>query len=223
MKIRNYTYQAEENGDGNTSAGSVEFDIAKMNELIAEGVANKFKEEKEAAAKVQPKEESKQATKEEVEDKDFWADVIDPRVNPKLAQLGIVAEAAEDKLDFYTSEDWTEEAEEWLTEDDPVKRKAEKKALRDEIEKAFAANIKNGRNLVRADIFRHVLGDKITKDRTKYQENIGKRKQKQVDSDLAKARRGVDITSGNINGYTPQDIHNMDAAKIEEEFGALQF
>ncbi len=216
---------AEETSEGTTTP-SVGLSEEKLAELIKANVDTSMKD---ALANLRAEQESyttqtkESETSPTIEGNDFWDGVISRRVDGKVKQANLQAEIAQDKIDFYTSEQWLEEADEWLTEEDPAKRKAEKKALREDIEKAFNGLVQNGRGMPRADIFKAVLGEKITKDRAKYVESIGRKKDKQRETELAQARRGVDISSGNITNFTPADIYKMDHAKLLETFGEVSF
>lgn len=200
------------------------FDEAKMSELIQKNMNASFKELLAEQAKTQQQQtETPQQVEAPAPEPDFWDNLINPKVDGKVASATIAAQAAEDKVDFYSSDEWIEEVEEWLTEDDPTKRKAEKAKLREEIESTFRNLLKSGKGTFRKDIFSYVLGEKIKKDRVKYQENIGKKREKQAEADIQKARRAVDITSGGVSNFSASDIHAMSTEKMLKELGNLTF
>lgn len=197
------------------------FDEAKMSEMIKANVSTSMKEVIDQLNQNKPVADEPRNVQQD--NPDFWDDIVNPRVTKHTAKANLAAEAAEDKLDFYTSDDWTEEVEEFLVEDDPTKRKAEKKAIRDEVEKIFKNLISTGRGLPRKDICDAVLAQKLKKDRIKYQEAVVNRHNKRKESDLDKAKRGVDITAGNISNFTPSQIHEMTEEKMLSEFGSYRF
>ena len=223
-----HPYLAEENGDGSTSTGSTTssqaLDEAKLAELIKQNVSTSVKELLQQQADTSTQNQPTQIQPvQQAQEPDLWDTILDPKIVPRLQQANIRAEAAEDKVEFYSSDFWSEELESWLTEDDPDKRKKEKAEFRQEVEKRFSNLLQQGKGFKREAIAHNLLGEKIAKDRTKYEESIGKRRKRQEESALETARKAVSITSGNISNFTPQDIHAMSMDKMLKELGDLQF
>lgn len=200
-----------------------EFDEAKLADLVKANVSASMKDALDALKAEQSASPPIQQVPPTDSSTQFWDDVINPRVDSKVNKASLQAEIAQDKIDFYTSDTWLEEADEWLTEEDPAKRKAEKSALRAELEKAFDTLVKNNRGMPRADVFKGVLGEKITKDRTKYFESIGKKGERKKALDLEQARKGVDLSAGNVSNFNAADVHKMSFEKVLEHYGDLTF
>lgn len=209
---------AEETETTNQSSSS--FDEAKLAELIKTNVNTSLDSIKAELVqnRIQAQTETQPA---KVEEPDFWDSIIDPKVNKKVASASLAAELAQDQVDFYTSDEWLN-VDAWLVEEDPTKRAEEKKALRKQVEDYSSSLVKQNRAMPRSDIFNAVLGEKIKKDRTKFEENIGKRHKANAESELAKARRGVDMGSV-MNDFTPESVHKMDWDKVTETYGQLTF
>ncbi len=154
--------------------------------------------------------------------KDPWEDILNPVLEPKLAQSRLRAEAAEDRAEFYSSDTWLEDANEFLLSDDPTKAKAEKAALKIDIEKTFNDLIANGRGMKREDIFNYKIGQLVTKKRVEYQESIGKKRSKKQ-SDLERAQKGVEFQTGMVSNYDTAQIFDLPEEKLIEQFGSLTF
>lgn len=211
---------AETDNTQNTET-SKPFDETKLAELIKANVTSSMEGiKKELASQNQNRTESQvdNTTKEEP---DFWDAIIDPKVNKKVASASLAAELAQDQVNFYTSDEWLS-VDEWLVEEDPTKRSEEKKALRKQVEDYSANLVKQGRAMPRSDIFNAVLGEKIKKDRIKFEENIGKRNKRNEETELDKARKGVDLGSV-MNDFTPESVHKMDWNKVTETYGQVVF
>ncbi len=194
-----------------------QFDPVKMSELIKQNVGESVKAA--LAASQTPQQQTTEAAKEP----DIWDEILTPRITASTARGNLAAASAEDKVDFYSSDDWLEEVEDFLVEEDPSKRKAEKRAVRDEIERLFDLQVSKGRGLPRTDIFHAVLGEKVKKDKVKYQESIGKKATARQQAELQKAKKGVDIGAGNVNDFTPAEIHAMPMATVLEKYGNIPF
>ncbi len=199
-----------------------QFSEEKLAELVKNNVNASLKDVMANLNQNQNNVQQQQNVEKEKEP-DFWDTFIDGKVNPRVAKAELQSEAAVDKLDYYSSDDWLVELDDFLVEDDPDKRKEEKTKIREDIEKYFNNLLKAGRGLPRKDIAAAVLGEKVKKDKIKYQESVVNKSQKKRDSDLQKARGAVSISSGNISNYSPQDIHGMSSEKIIETFGSLTF
>lgn len=216
-----FPYLAEETeGTGATTAPT--FDKDEMMNFIKEGTKTALKEAIESAPKTEPRVESTGTANP-------FAEWIDPLVTPKLQQAQLTAQAAEDKVDFYSSEEWLTEVDDWLCaegksdEETATLRKQEKAAIRADVEKTFQAMLKAGKGTFRKDLLSYVLGEKMKRDKAAFTESIGKRSAKQKEAALDKARRGVDISSGAISNFVAADVHKMDTAKMLEQYGGVAF
>lgn len=207
--------EGEESGGGGNSSTFNREELAEfIKSQVKEGVSSTLQE----AANFRAEQPSPGTP--EVEDP--WDALISPRVKPGLAQAQLMAQAADDKVDFYSSPEW-EQVDDWLVEEDPEKRRAEKAEMRKKVESAFSNLLKQGKGLHRADIFNSVLGEKIRKDKEKFVESIGKRKAKQESDALDKARRAVEPTPGSISSFTRDDVLTMDEESFTKKLGALTF
>ena len=152
-----------------------------------------------------------------------FADWVNPLVDHKVNAATLASQDAQDKVDFYTSDAWLTDIDDFLVNDDPAKRATEKKALRDKIETTFSNMLKMGKGICRADIKDYVIGQKLKEDKAAYQESIGRRLNKKKEADLDKAAKGVNISAGNISNFTAADIHKMTFEKRVETFGEVLF
>jgi len=212
---------AETTENTQTETKTPAFDEAKLQESIRDNIRQSLEEYTRVERETRLQEQQAKKVEEDPGD-DFWDKIIDPKVNKKVASSTVAAEAAQDKVDFYTSDEWLTESEAWLVSEDPEDRRKEKAELRDKVEKYFNNLLKSGRGMPRADLFNAVLGEKIKKDKTKFEENIGKRNKRKLDDELQQAQRGVDLTSV-MASYTPESVHKMDWEKVEETYGSLVF
>lgn len=205
----------------NTSDKPPALDEAKLSELIKTNVNEGISALRTELAQgntntnVTTEPKSSEAT-------DFWDSIINPKIDTKVNKASLQAEAAQDQVDFYTSDEWLTEAEQWLTEDDPEKRKVEKAEIRKDLETKFKKLLDNGRGMPRTDIFKHVLGDKITKDGVKFRENIGKKHKASVDAELEKAQRGVDMSTV-MADFSSDSVHKMKWEDVQSTYGGLSF
>ncbi len=196
-------------------------DEAKLKELIGQGL-------KEGFSELQRGTQQQSNTNVREEPKDVWDEILEPRINKKTSQATLRADAAEDKVDFYTSDYWLKEIDELLpgdsnTEDGIVELNKAKKAVREKLESTFTNLLKQGRGIPRTDIVDFALGQYIKESKGTYTEGIIKKSSLKKQKEVEKARRGVDMSSGNISSFTPEQLHKMPQDKINEEFGSLLF
>jgi len=198
--------------------GTSNFDEAKMAELIK---ANVSASQKELIAQLKAdKEEEK--PKEEVKE-DFWDEIVNSRTSGKINQANVRAEAAEDKVDFYSSDEWLEGIDDLLPGDSLEEVKKHKKEIRTRLETTFQNMLKAGRGTHRADLLDYELGKYLKENKKAFIETVEKKSTKRKEVELQKARKGVDITAGNVSNFTPSDIHAMSMEKVIEEFGHVGF
>jgi hypothetical protein len=211
-------YLAEESGEGHTSTGSPPLDEAKLSEMIKKGVKETI--ETLASERSERPVEAAQST----QTTDPWDEILEPRITRKTQQSSLKADAAEDKVDFYTSDYWLTEVDDILPGDTGTDDLAKsKKDLRDGIEKTFTNLMKQGRATPRADIANFVLGEYIKNNKSTYVESVVKKSSTRKEQELQKARRGVDISAGNITNFTAEQLHKMPQDKIVEQFGDVSF
>lgn len=185
------------------------FNQEQMQQFIQQSVQNSFRD----ALQSQEEPVKQQET-------DPWADIINPHIQPKVQQAELRAAAAEDKSDFYSSDEWLVDVEDhFITEDS----RKERKELREEVERLFTQQMKAGKPLPRKDILAYLLGNRVLSKKTEYQEAIVKKRTKQQDASLQKARQMQEFSSGNISNYEPQAIHAMTDEKLVETFGNMAF
>ena len=215
---------AEETGadtDDKKTTSTFEFDEVKMAELIKAGVKDSLKEAMSTADTSSNSQPASQSATTTTPDNPFqqW---IDPLVTPRLNAATLAAQAAEDKVDFYSSDDWLIDIDEHLGSTPEEISKA-KREVREEVEKTFTNMLKAGKGTFRKDILSFVMYERIKKDKAKFTETVSKRSNAKKDAELANARRAVDISTGAISNFQPQDIHAMDTAKMLEQFANVAF
>ncbi len=127
------------------------------------------------------------------EPKDPWDEVLEPRINKRTQQSNITAQSAEDKVDFYTSDYWLTELDEMLPGD------------------------------LDTDEGKVAVGQYIKKNKTSYIEGVSKKSSLKKEMEVTKAKRAVDMSTGNISNFSPEQIHKMDQSKIDEQFGNVLF
>jgi len=219
-------YREEEDGEGSTSTGeSTEtktpvLDEGKLGEMIRQGLKDGLSELQRGT--------QNSNTNVRDEPKDAWDEILDPRINKKTSQATLRADAAEDKVDFYTSDYWLKEIDELLpgdsnTEDGIVELNKAKKAVREKLESTFTNLLKQGRGIPRTDIVDFALGQYIKESKGTYTDGIIKKSSLKKQKEVEKARRGVDMSSGNISSFSAEQLHKMPQDKINEEFGSLLF
>ncbi|SRR6266568_963833 len=189
----------------------------KLGELIKKG----FKESLESLGQ-----QSQQQTAQEP--KDPWDEVLEPRINKRTQQSNITAQSAEDKVDFYTSDYWLTELDEMLpgdldTDEGKVALSKAKREVREKIETTFSNLVKQGRGIPRKDIADFAVGQYIKKNKTSYIEGVSKKSSLKKEMEVTKAKRAVDMSTGNISNFSPEQIHKMDQSKIDEQFGNVLF
>lgn len=189
-------------------------DMSQLETLITNSVNNSFKEA------FNSREQETQAQTQATQERDPWADIVEPIVNPRLQQLQLSNEAAQDKIDFYSSDTWLENINEHFTSDDVKKEKAE---FRAEIEKTFTNLLRAGKPLPREDIAQYLLGQKVVKQGASYHEAQANKRAKKKEDALKHAQRAVEFQTGNISTYTPQNLFDMDHDKLVENFGSYTF
>ena len=142
-------------------------------------------------------------------------------LNPGLQQANLAAAAAADLATFYGSEEW-QDMDEFLIGDSAEDRKKEKSQMRADIERYFQDMLRAGKPIVRSDIAKFVVGQKLTKDRSAYQESIGKKAKARADDELRNARRRVDISGGQAD-FDPREIYKMSHEEVVKKFGDISF
>src|SRR5437588_829733 len=104
MILKDYKYQAEENGEGSTSTGGESTETSPLNEeRLGEIIKKGFKESLDSLS--QGSVQNTQ-TVQSTEPKDPWDEVLEPRITKRTQQSDLRSQAAEDKADFYTSDYW---------------------------------------------------------------------------------------------------------------------
>ena len=214
-----YPLLAEDDGEGSATATSPpQFDQEALAKLVADQVDKSFKE-----AVTNAQQSTTQQVNTNVPEKLPFQDFVDPIVGPRIANAQLQAEIAADKADFYSSDAWLADADEFLIEDDADKRKIEKAALRAEVERVFNNAVKAGKGVPRSDVLSFVIGEKLKKDRIAYQESINKRVSNREATKLEAARRQTDLSTGNVSSFDPASIHAMSTEKMLEQYGKLEF
>jgi hypothetical protein len=217
--MRLYPYLAEESGEGNTSTGSPPLDETKLSDMIKKSVRDSLETLASERSHTPPVE-----TPNSPQTTDPWDEILEPRITRRTQQSSLKADAAEDKVDFYTSNYWLTEVDDVLPGDTGTEDLAKsKKDLRDGIEKTFNNLMKQGRATPRADIANFVLGEYIKNNKSTYVESVVKKSSTRKEQELQKARRGMDISAGNITNFTPEQLHKMPQEKIVEQFGDVSF
>jgi len=200
-----------------------QLDEVKLSELIKKGLKDSFDE------LTNDQRNSQQSTQQstQTQSTDPWDEVLEPRIRKGTQQSNSIAAAAEDKVDFYTSDYWLKEIDEILpgddTEDGKVSLQKAKKEIRDTLETTFSNLLKQGRGIPRSDIVDFAVGQYVKKNKSTYTEGLVKKSSLQKEKEVQKARRGVDIQSGNISNFSPEQLHNMPQDKINEQFGGVLF
>lgn len=202
-----------------TTQSNPNIDSAQLEELIKQSVSSSFKELEETQRETQRTSTSQTDTRQ-TETTDPWADIVNPLVEPRLAQMQLQTQAAQDKIDFYSSDSWLTELDEHLTSDDT---KTEKADFRKEIEKTFSNLMQKGSPLPREDIAKYLLGQKLIKSGTKHYESKNKKAQARRDADLQHAQRAVEFQSGIPTSVQPQKLYDMTFDDIVKEYGTVQF
>ncbi len=201
-----------------------QLDEGKLSELIKKGMKDSFDE---LAANNQRNTQNLQG-QQQVQSTDPWDEVLEPRIRKGTQQSNSIAAAAEDKVDFYTSDYWLKEIEEILpgdstSEEGILSLQKAKKEIRETLETTFSNLLKQGRGIPRSDIVDFAVGQYVKKNKSTYTEGLVKKSSLQKEREVQKARRGIDIQSGNITNFTPEQLHNMPQDKINEQFGGVLF
>ena len=213
------TEETKDTTESTETAKQPQLDKATVDELIKTNL-------KEAIAGLQQQQQAtQQVNAQPVQQKepDFWADILDPHIKAGTAQADLNSAIAMDKVDFYSSDEWLTEVDEYLTEDDPTKRKTEKANLRKEVERVFDTNVKQNRGLPRSDVLKGVLGHMLIKDPEKFKASASKKATAEKESELDKAKKAVSIGAGNITNFSAADINSMTLEKVQEQFGSMEF
>jgi len=213
-----HPYLAEET-EGSEATPAPAFDQEQMMALIKEGVKSTIKEVAESAPKLEPRVEPKPSESEA----NPFSQWIDPLVNPKLAAATLQAQAAEDKVDFYSSEQWLTELDELLPGDTEAEIKAAKAEIRKRLETTFTQMLNAGKGTFRREILDYEVGKYTRENKEKVAASHVKRNSAKSEAALEKARRGVDIGAGALSNFTPQSIHEMDTEKMLEQYGGVAF
>src|SRR6266853_5171209 len=115
-----------------------QLDEVKLSELIKKGMKDSFDE---LAANQRNTQQSNQQNVQQ-QSTDPWDEVLEPRIRKGTQQSNSIAAAAEDKVDFYTSDYWLKEIDEILpgddTEDGKVSLQKAKKEIRETLETTFS-------------------------------------------------------------------------------------
>lgn len=203
-------------------------DESKIAELIKQNVSSSMKEVTEALSKQNTQQVYTPPQEEEDVSTDAWDEIISPRVERHTkksldasSRAALQAEAAEDKADFYSSDLWVVDLEDFFTSDDPAERRKEKADFRKELEERFSNLLKSGRGMKREEIAQYMIGS--SENRKKYTENQTKKQKKQDEQDGLKAQRNVDIGSFSISNFDAQSIHDMDFDEVAKKFGSYTF
>ncbi len=211
-----------------TQQQSSGIDEAKLAELIAKSQQDSIKAtlaELRRDAEQQQQYQQQQTQQTEVQPT-FWDEQINPRLAPVQRQTQFAmlrAEAAEDKADFYGSDEWTELVESYCTADTDEELNTQKKELRTKIEETFNNRMKSGNPIPRKDISEWLLGQEIKTNKTKHVEAYTKKRKKAEESELEKARRAVDIGAGNVVNFQPEEVHAMTLEDMQAKYSTLTF
>ena len=189
------------------------FNKEELARFIKEGVQNSIRE-----LAAQPKVETPTPDKENP-----FQEWIDPIVNPRLARASLQAQSAEDRVEFYTSDEWLTGIDSLLAGDSSEEVSLAKKAIKDDLEKTFSDMVRAGKGTFRKDLLNLSIGKYIRENHAKVAESYVKRSSVKKEAELDKARRSVDMGSGTMSNFTPQDIHSMDTQKMLEDFGEVSF
>ncbi len=197
-----------------------QLDESKLSELIKKGLKDSFDELATNQRNNQPQ--------QEVQSTDPWEEVLGPRIRKGTQASDNRSAAAEDKVDFYTSDYWLKDIDDILpgdsnTEEGIISLNKAKKEIRETLETTFSNLLKQNRGIPRSDIVDFAVGQYVKKNKSSYIEGLSKKSSLQKEREVQKARKGVDIQSGNISNFAPDQIHKMSQEKINEEFGGVQF
>lgn len=155
---------------------------------------------------------------------DFWADIINPRIQPQIQQSQMAAAAAIDMANFYNSDEW-DQVDDLLDDGDMTVKelKQEKAKIKREVEKTFEDMMKQGRGTSRAAILDYVMGKELRSNADTYRKKAVKRSDKTRQQELANARRGSDIAASGISSMGRDDIMNMGDDDFDKLWSGVTF
>ncbi|SRR6266516_6775631 len=210
--------------ENETTTETIESTPALNEEKLGELIKKGFKESLDSYTQSTQQSTQQQST----EAKDPWDEVLEPRISKRTQQSNITAQSAEDKADFYTSDFWLTELEELLpgdteTDEGKLALSKAKKEVRENIETTFSNLVKQGRGIPRKDIADFAIGQYIKKNKASYMEGVSKKSSLRKEMEVKKAQRAVDMNTGNISNFSPEQIHKMEQSKIDEQFGSVLF
>lgn len=217
----------EEKSEEKSSTGLTE---EQLNKIIKENVSSSMKTVlSEQAAEAQQRQQqyqnqqynAQQGNKEE----DVWDTILDPKINPRFQRAELMTMASEDKADFYSSDAWLTEVDEMLPGETSEEIKKHKAEIRKRLEKTFSNLISRGAQAAapRSDLIDYEVGKYIKEHKEDFFSSVEKKRGKKKEDELDKAKRAVDIGSGNISNFKPENIHKMSYEKVVEEFGNVAF
>src|SRR5438309_371127 len=147
-----------------------QLDEVKLSELIKKGMKDSFDELRNSQGNAQQNNQSPQT-----QSTDPWDEVLEPRIRKGTQQSNSIAAAAEDKVDFYTSDYWLKEIDDILpgdntTEEGNIVLNKAKKEIRETLETTFSNLLKQGRGIPRSDIIDFAVGQYVKKNKSTYTE-----------------------------------------------------
>src|SRR6266853_6934177 len=153
-----------------------QLDEVKLSELIKKGMKDSFDE---LAANQRNTQQSNQQNVQQ-QSTDPWDEVLEPRIRKGTQQSNSIAAAAEDKVDFYTSDYWLKEIEEILpgdstSEEGILSLQKAKKEIRETLETTFSNLLKQGRGIPRSDIVDFAVGQYVKKNKSTYTDGLVKK------------------------------------------------
>jgi len=210
---------AEEYIEGQQEPAVPQLSREDLEQMIREGVGAGLQQAVQQSLRQQPVQQ--QSSQPQQPDNPFreW---IDPVVQPGLQQAHLRTMAMEDKVDFYSSDQWVRDVEDHLVGETDEERRKERAELRADIEQYFANFMQQGRPIIRKDLLDYTLGKRIREQSGKYQDAVHKRKSAVQQAELAKARRHVDM-GGSAMDFDPRSVHAMPIEKVQEQYGDFQF
>ncbi len=151
-----------------------------------------------------------------------FAEFINPLVEPRIRAASLQGEAAQDKVDFYTSDEWLLDIDDHLGST-PEEVKAAKAEVRAEVEKTFTDMLRAGKGTFRKDILSYVMYERIKKNKTKFNDTVAARAKRKAEADIETARRGVDIATTTAMNFSREDIEKLSDEDMMKQFGDLAF
>jgi len=170
-------------------------DLAKVQDFIKGQVETYFNEMKSTlpGPAVQGKTQEDTA-------KEQLGQLINPFIEPGLAEARLTSSDAKDYVQFYMNNEHAKE-------------------YHDDVEKTFTALVKVGRPISRADILKHKLGEEYQSDPAKFVEKQSERHKQQ----LQRAEVAVDFGAAALNkAKSDSNFTNFESKTLDEMEKALE-